>query len=387
MSLSSTSIRRPVLAIVMSLVIILFGVISYTFLGVREYPSIDPPVITVSVSYVGANAEIIESQITEPLEESISGIAGIRTLTSVSRDGRSNITVEFTVDVDMEAAANDVRDRVSRAQSLLPPDADPPVVAKSDADASPIVFLNIASDKRNLIELSDIASNIFKERLQTIPGVSQVQIWGEKRFSIRLWLDPIKLSAYGLAPSDIRNALASENIELPSGRIEGKSTEMTIRTKGRLSTKEEFENLIVKETESKLIRSSDVAEVGIYPENDRTILKRDGIPMVGVVSIPQAGSNHIEIVDEFYKRVEQIKKDIPPDIKLGIGFDNTKYIRNSIKEVRETIFIAFGLVILIIFLFLRDWRTTIIPILAIPISLIGAFFIMYVANFSINVLT
>lgn len=387
MSLSSVSIRRPVLAIVMSTAIVLFGIISYTFLGVREYPSIDPPIITVSVSYIGASAEVMESQITEPLEESISGIAGIRTLSSVTRDGRSTITVEFNVDVDMEAAANDVRDRASRAQSLLPPDSDPPVVVKSDADASPIVFLNISSEVRNLLDLSDIASNIFKERLQTIPGVSQVQIWGEKKYSIRLWLDPVKLSAYKLTPIDVRSALNSENVELPSGRIEGNSTELTIRTMGRMSTEAEFRDLIIKEVDSKLIRLSDIGKVEIWPENERTLLKRDDIPMVGVVLIPQAGSNHIQIVDEFYKRLERIKNDLPADINLGIGFDNTRYIRNSINEVEETIFIAFGLVLLIIFLFLRDWRTTIIPIIAIPISLIGAFFIMYSANFSINILT
>ncbi len=387
MSLSSISIRRPVLAIVMSIVIVLFGLIGYTYLGVREYPSIDPPIISVSTSYVGANADVIESQITEPLEEQINGIAGIRSLTSISRDGQSEITVEFEVDVDLETAANDVRDRVSRSQRNLPADVDPPIVSKADADAIPIVFLNVKSDQRTLLELSDIALNNFKERLQTISGVSQVMIWGEQNYSMRLWMDPAKLAAYGITPADIRNALNRENIELPSGSIEGKKTELTLRTMGRMITEDDFNNLAIKESRGAIVRFQDVGFAELYPENDKFILRRDGIPMVGVVLVPQPGANYIEIADEFYKRIEQIKKDLPADIELGIGFDVTKYIRNSISEVRETILIAFILVILIIFLFLRDWRTTLIPILAIPVSLIGSFFIMYIADFSINVLT
>ncbi len=387
MSLSQISIQRPVLSIVFSIIIVLFGVIGYLFLGIREYPSVEAPIITVSTNYVGANADVIESQITEPLEESINGIDGIRTLTSVSRDGRSTITVEFNLDVDLEAAANDVRDRVSRAQRNLPPDVDPPIVEKSDADASPIVFLSIRSESRNLMDLTDIARNIFKERLQTIPGVSRVQIWGEKRYSMRLWMDPEKMAAYGITALDVRNALARENIELPSGRIEGKNTELTVRTKGLLQTQDDFANLIIKQDNTALIKLKDIGFSEVYPENDRSILRRDGVPMVGVVLVPQPGSNAIEIADEFYKRVDQIKKDIPPDLELKVGFDTTRFIRDSIVEVQETILMAFGLVILIIFLFLRDWRTTVIPVIAIPISIIGTFFIMYVANFSINVLT
>lgn len=387
MSLSSLSIRRPVLAIVMSILIVLFGVIGYTYLGIREYPSIDPPIINVSTSYPGANADVIESQITEPLEEQINGIAGIRSLTSTSRDGSSSVTVEFDVSIDLEDAANDVRDRVSRARFNLPPDADPPIVTKADADAVPIVFLNIQSSNRNLLELSDYAQNIFKERLQTINGVSNVQIWGQKRYSMRLWMDPAKLAAYKITPVEIRSAVTRENIELPSGRIEGNNTELTVRTKSRLTTVEDFNNLIIKDAGGVLVRFSDIGKAELYPENERTILKRDGIPMVGVVLIPQPGVNYIEIADEFYKRIEEIKKDLPADISLGIGFDVTKYIRASVSEVRETILIAFGLVIIIIYLFFRDWRTTLIPIIVIPVSIIGAFFIMYLADFSINVLT
>ena len=387
MSLSSISIQRPVLAIVMSIIIIVFGIIGYTYLGIREFPSVDPPIITVSTTYVGANADVIESQITEPLEESINGIAGIKSLTSASRDGRSTITVEFDIDVDLEAAANDVRDRVSRSLSQLPPDIDMPIVAKADADATPIVFLNVQSDTRNLLELTEIANNVFKERLQTIAGVSSVQIWGEKKYAMRLWLDPAKLAAFQLSPVDVRNALNRENVELPSGRIEGDDTELSIRTIGRLQTETEFENLIVKELEGNIVRVKDIGYAQLGAENERTILRRDGVPMVGVVLISQAGANNVAIADEFYKRIEQIKKTLPPDIKTGIGFDVTIFIRESIKEVEQTIIVAFALVVMIIFLFLRDWRTTLIPVLVIPISLIGAFFIMYVADFSINVLT
>ena len=387
MSLSSVSIRRPVLAIVMSIAIVVFGIIGYTFLGVREYPAVDPPIITVSTTYTGANADVIESQITEPLEESINGIAGIRSLTSVSRDGRSTVTVEFDLNVDLETAANDVRDKVSRAMYNLPPDVESPIVSKADAQATPIVFLNVQSDTRNLLQLTDLANNVFKERFQTIPGVGSVQIWGEKKYSMRLWLDPAKLSAYGLTPIDIKAALNRENVELPAGRIEGNNTELSIRTLGRLNNIEDFNNLIVKQYQGNIVRLKDVGYADLGAENERTILKRDGIPMVGVVLIAQPGANNIAIADEFYKRLDQIKKEMPKDIKVGIGFDVTDYIRQSISEVRETIFLALGLVVLIIFLFLRDWRTTVIPVIAIPISLIGAFFIMYIMDYTINVLT
>ncbi len=388
MNISSVSISRPVLATVISILLVLFGIIGYTFLGVREFPSVDPPVVTVSTSYVGANSDIIESQITEPLEESINGIAGIRSLTSVSSDGRSNITVEFELGVDMEAAANDVRDRVSRAIRSLPPDTDPPVVTKSDADANPIVVIMLQSNTRNLMELSDFANNVFKERLQTVPGVSEIRIWGEKRFSIKLLMDPAKLASYHLTPVDIRNALNRENVELPSGRVEGYRTELTIRTLGRLTTPEEFNDMIIRETDGTLVRFRDVGNAVLVPENERSIMRGNGaLPLVGVAVTPQPGANQIEIADEIYKRLDQIKIDLPSDISLGIAIDTTKTIRNAITEVFETLLIAFGLVVLVIFIFLRSWRTTLIPVIAIPISLISGFFIMYIAGFSINILT
>lgn len=375
------------MATVMSIVIVLFGVIGLLSVGVREYPSVDPPIVSISTSYIGASADVIESQITEPLEESVNGIAGIRTLTSTSRDGRSTIRVEFDLGVDLETAANDVRDKVSVAVRNLPPDVDPPIVSKADADASPIIFVNIRSEQRTLLEINEIAERIFKERLQTIPGVSQITIWGARRYSMRLWMDPAKLAAFGITPVDVRNSMQRENVELPSGRIEGKAIELTVRTMGRLETPEDFNSLILKQDGDNIIRFRDVGYAELGPENDRSILRRDGVPMVGDVIIPQPGSNHIEIADEFYRRLEQIKKDLPKDVTVGIGFDTTEFIRESIKEVEQSIYLAFILVVFIIFLFLRDWRTTIIPVIVIPISLIGAFFIMYVADFTINVLT
>lgn len=387
MSLSSISIQRPVLATVLSITIILFGLIGLRYLGVREYPSVDQPIISVSTTYVGANAEIIESQITEPIEEAINGIAGIRSITSVSRDGRSTVTVEFNLEIDMEAAVNDVRDKTSRAIRNLPPDAEPPVVSKNDADARPIIFINIHSDSRPLLEITDIAENVFKERLQTINGISSIMVWGSKRYSMRLWIEPNRLAAYQLTPLDVRNALQAQNIELPSGSVEGDRVELTVRTQGRLTTPEEFNNLIIKEANGNIVRFRDIGTAELAPENLRTILKRDGIPMVGNAIVPQPGSNHIEIADEVYKRLDQIQKDMPEDIKVDIGFDNTTYIRESIAEVEQTIYMAFALVTLIIFLFLRDWRTTIIPVVVVPIALVGSFFVMYIAGFSINILT
>ena len=387
MTLSSLSINRPVLATVFSIVIVLFGVIGLRSLGVREYPSVDPPIITVSTSYTGANADVIETQITEPLEEAINSVAGIKDLTSTTRDGRSTVRVEFDLSIDLETAANDVRDKVGQARRSLPPDADPPIVNKADADARPIIFLNIQSNERTLLELTDFADNTFKEQLQTINGVSDIQVWGSKKYAMRMWMDPDKLAAYGLTPLDVQQALTSENVELPSGSIEGDDRELTVRTQGRLVSPREFNDLIIRDDGVSKIRFRDVGYAELGPENLRTVLKRDGVPMVGNAIIPQPNSNHIEIAEEVYKRLEKIQKDLPEDISWAIGFDKTTYIQESIDEVEQTIYVAFALVTLIIFLFLRNWRTTLIPVVVIPISLIGAFFVMYLAGFSINVLT
>ena len=387
MSLAATCIQRPVLTIVLSVVIVVFGIIGYTFLGVREYPNVDPAVITVNTNYTGTNADIIDSQITQPLEEDISSVPGIRTISSVSREGRSQITIEFELGVDLETAANDVRDKVAGAVGSLPPDVDPPVVAKADADATPIVVLNVSSPSRDLLKLTEIAEKVFKERLQTINGVSEVRIFGEKRYAMRLWMDPLKMAAYGVTPRDVRTALDQENVELPSGRIEGATVELPVRTLSRLETTEQFNSLILREEAGQLLRFRDIGVAELGPENERSVSKGLTGPRVAVALIPQPGSNHITIADEFYERVEQIDRELPDDVVLGVAWDTTRYIRKSIHEVRETILTAFLLVVGIIFLFLRDWRTTLIPVLAIPISLIGVFFIMYMAGFSINVLT
>ncbi len=387
MNISELSIRRPVLATVLTLIIVIFGVIGYTYLGVREYPSVDNPIISVSCSYPGANADVIENQITEPLEQNINGIPGIRSLSSVSSVGSSRVTVEFELSVDLETAANDVRDKVSRAQRYLPRDCDPPTVSKADADAQPILMLAVQSDKRSLLEISEIADLTIKEQLQTISDVSAVQIWGEKRYSMRIWLDPAKMAGYGITPVDVKSALDRENVELPSGSIEGNTTELTIRTMGLMHTAQEFNDLVVRESDSRIIRLSDIGRAELGPQDTRSYMKMNGVPMVGVVVIPQPGANHIEIADAVYERVEQMQKDLPDDIVLNYGFDNTRFIRASINEVKQTIFEAFALVIVIIFLFLRNIRVTIIPCIVIPISLIGTFFVMYLTGCSINVLS
>ena len=387
MNISELSIRRPVLATVLTIIIIIFGIIGYNTLGVREYPSVDNPIISVSCSYAGANADVIESQITEPLEQNINGIPGIRSISSVSQQGQCRITVEFELSVDLETAANDVRDKVSRAQRFLPRDCDPPTVSKADADATPILMIAIQSEKRSLLELSEIADLTVKEQLQTIPDVSSVQIWGEKRYSMRLWLDPTKLAAHGLTPVDVKNAITQENVELPSGSIEGNTVELTLRTMGQMHTADEFNNIILKKSGSNIIRISDVGRAELGPADLKSYMKMNGVPMVGVAVIPQPGANHIEIADAVYERMEQMKKDLPDDVEYTYGFDSTKFIRASIDEVKSTIYEAFILVIIIIFLFLRDWRVTLVPCIVIPVSLIGAFFVMYVAGFSINVLT
>lgn len=387
MNLSVLTIRRPVLSMVLSTIIVLLGVVGFLFLGVRQFPDVDPPNITVTTSYPGANADVVESQITEPLEESINGIDGIRSLTSQSSDGRSQITVEFELGEDLEAAANDVRDRVERAKRQLPPDVDPPVVAKADANGQAIVVMTVQSDVRNLTQLTDFAVNVLKERLQTIKGVGSVQVWGERKYAMRLVLSPDRLAAYGLTPSDVRTTLARENVELPAGRLEGAATELSLRTIGRLSTPEEFADLILRSDDGNVVRLRDVARVYLGAENERTLLKRDGIPMVGLAISPQTGANQVEIADEFYRRYENIKANAPKDLILDLAFDNTRFIRNAILEVEETLLIAFALVVAIIFLFLRSWRATIIPVVAIPVSLISGFFFMWVSGFSINVLT
>ena len=339
-NISEISIRRPVLSTVMMLVIILFGVIGYTFLGVREYPSVDQPIITVTASYPGANAEVIMNQITEPLEQNINGIPGIRSLSSTSSQGQSRITVEFELSVDMETAANDVRDKVSRAQRNLPRDCDPPTISKADADATPIMQIAVRSANRSLMELSEIAELTVKERLQTIPDVSSVDIWGEKRYSMRLWLDPVKMAGYGVTPLDVRNAVDRENVELPSGSIEGDTKDLSIRTMGLMTTAQEFNDLIIKEENGNIVRFSDIGYAEVSPQDLKSILRKNGEPMVIDVIVPQPGANHIEIAEEAYRRLEEIQKDLPDDVTVEIMYDNTRFIRASINEVKDTLYEA-----------------------------------------------
>ena len=388
MSLSTTSIRRPVFTIVINLLIVLFGIIGYTFLGVREFPSIDPAQVSIRTNYTGANSDIIESQITEPLEKAINSIDGIRNVTSSSTQGSSNITIEFNLNKNLEEAANDVRDKVSQAIRSLPQDIDaPPVVSKADANGDAIISMTVQSDTRNPLELSDFAENIIAQRMETIPGVSGVQIWGQKRYAMRLWIDPVKLASYGCTVSEVRNALNKQNVELPSGKITGANTELTVKTVGNLATAEEFNNIIIRSDGEKIVRFSDIGYAVLGPENLETKMTQSGLPLVGVAIVPLPGANYLDISKAFYKEFEKLKSDLPKDIKLNIALDTTFFVKKSVIEVAETLGISILLVILIIFLFFRDWAIAFRPLIDIPVSLIATFFIMWLFGFSINVLT
>lgn len=388
MSISTTSIKRPVLAIVMNLVIILFGVIGYNFLGIREYPSIDPAIVSVRTSYPGANSDIIESQITEPLEKSINAIDGIRNISSSSNQGTSNITIEFNLDKNIDEAANDVRDKVSQAARSLPKDIDGlPIVSKADANSDAIISMTIQSDKRGVTDLSDFAENVIADRIQTIPGVSSVQIQGQRKYAMRIRIDPTKLASYGLTSQDIVTALDRENVELPSGKLTGATTELIVKTLGKLTTADEFNNLILSSDSNNVVKLQDVAFAEMGSENEETVLRESGKPMVAIGIIPQPGANYLDISKEFYKRFAKLEQDVPQDIKLKVALDTTLFIKRSVTEVAETILLSLVLVILIIYLFFRDWAIAFRPLIDIPVSLIATFFIMYIFGFSINVLT
>ncbi|HVX51041.1 MAG TPA: efflux RND transporter permease subunit [Chitinophagaceae bacterium] len=388
MNISELSLKRPVLATVMNLMIILFGVVGYTFLAVRDYPAIDPPIISVSTSYTGANPDIIESQVTEPLEKQINGIPGIRTISSSSTLGNSQITVEFNLGVDLEAAASDVRDKVSQAARSLPLDIDaPPVVSKSDANSDFILILAVQSHTKSLLELSDYAENVLQQQLQTINQVSAINIFGQKRYSMRLWLNPDRMNTYNISYSDVSTAVARENIELPPGKIYGNNTELTIRTLGRLTSEKQFRDLIIREDSTGIVRLGDIARVELGPEQPEQSWKYNGVNAVGLAIIPQPGANNIEIADEFYKRLHDIEAGNKSDIEFNVLIDNTLNIRNSLSEVKETLIISFTLVVLVIFFFFRNWLIAIRPLIDIPISLVATFFIMYIAGFTINILT
>jgi multidrug efflux pump len=388
MSISTLSIKRPVLAIVMNLAILLFGIIGYQYLGVREYPSIDPPIVNVGANYPGANAEIIESQITEPLEKALNSVEGIRSVSSASNQGSSNITIEFNLDVDMEKATNDVRDKVSQAVFLLPKDLDGlPTVRKADANAETILSLSLQSDKRSILEVSDFAENVISPRFETIEGVSEIRIWGFKRFSMRIWMDPNRMASMGVTTQDVKAALDKENVELPSGKLQGDNTELVVKTIGRFTNAEDFNNMIVKNVNERIVKFRDIGYAEIGAENQETVARWNGNPMVGIAIQPQPGANYLDIAKEVYKRKAEIEKTLPPDIKLGSILDYTTFVKSSVEEVAETLLIAIVLVVLIIFLFFRDWIVAVRPLIDIPVSLIGTFFIMYLFGFSINVLT
>lgn len=388
MSISTLSIKRPVLAIVMNLMIILFGFIGFQFLGVREFPAIDPPVVTVSTNYPGANADIIESQITEPLEKVLNSVEGIRSVSSASNQGSSRITIEFDLGVDMERAANDVRDKVSQAAYVLPNDIEGlPIVAKADADSETILAFTLRSENRSMLEVSDYAENVIAPRFETIEGVSSVRIWGFKRYAMRLWMNPEKMGALGITSQDVKAALDKENVELPGGKLQGNTTELTVKTIGKLTTEEEFNDLIIKSEGSQIVRFKDIGYATLAPENEETILRWNAQPMVGIALSNQPGANYLDIAKEGYRRADEIKKALPDDYVMETILDYTVFIENSVEEVAETILIAIVLVVLIIYFFFRDWIVAIRPLIDIPVSLIGTFFIMYILGFSINVLT
>lgn len=388
MNISELSLKRPVLATVMNVAIILFGVVGYTFLALRDYPAIDPPIVNVRTSYVGANADIIESQITEPIEKEVNGIPGIKSITSSSQVGASNITVEFNLDVDLETAANDVRDKVSQAQRNLPQDIDaPPVVSKADANGDFIILMAIQSPTKGLLELSDYAENVLQQRFQTINNVSAINIFGQKRYAMRIWLQPDKMSAFNISYTDINDALGKENVEIPAGKIYGNNTELTIRTLGRLTTEQQFSDVVITENAQGIVRLGDVAKIELGPEVLEQTWKYNGVNAVGIAVIPQPGANYVKITDEFYKRLAEIEQSNKSDIVFHVLNDNSRLVRQSISEVEETLLISFSLVVLVILFFFRNFLIAIRPLIDIPISLIATFFIMYLAGFSINVLT
>ena len=389
-AISQVSISRPVLAGVMSVLLILFGIVGYTFLGTREYPVTESPTVMVTTVYPGASADIIASQVTKPLEEAIAEANGIRALSSVSREQVSVITIEFNLNADLEAAANDVRDKVSKSRSQLPTDIEPTIVEKMGPPDF-LVFLTVQSDTRSLEDITDFVNINIKERLQSIPGVRLVDSYAGRKRAMRLRMDPVKLASYKLTPGDVQAALQRENVDLPSGRIEGANTEVTLRTQGRLVTEDDFNNMIVYQKDGAIVRFKDIGTAIMSSQNERTAMivgegntARYG---VGTGVQPQRGANSLAIVEEFKGRFDEIVKTAPKDFIISLGKDFTVPVRNSLSEVEETLFLAFGLVALIIFIFLRDWRSTIIPLVAIPVSIISAFFIMYLGNFSINVLT
>ncbi|HET9275574.1 MAG TPA: efflux RND transporter permease subunit, partial [Gemmatimonadales bacterium] len=387
MKLSDISIRRPVFASMCSAAMVLFGVVGYQGLAVREFPDVDPPIVSVSVTLRGANPQVMESAVTDVLEEQLATLEGLRTMTSTSSEQSSNVTLEFNLSRPIEVAAQDVRDIVSRIRGRLPEQIEDPVVNKQDADARPILFIGLISEQYDLLQLSDIADRYVKTRLQNIPGVARADIRGERRYAMRVWPIATELAARGLTVQDVVSAIQSRSVEIPAGRIESERREFTIRSLGELKTPDEFADLVVSSEGSRLVKLGDVARVELGPENERSVFRFNGKAAVGVSIVRQSKANVVEIADLVKAAIPEIQAELPPGIELVPGFDQSIYIKRSIKEAEETLIIAAGLVILIIFVFLRNLRATIIPGLAIPASIITTFAVMYFLDFSINNLT
>ncbi|MBL8700218.1 MAG: efflux RND transporter permease subunit, partial [Alphaproteobacteria bacterium] len=387
MNLSEISIRRPVFATVMSLTLLLIGLMAYSRLTVREYPKIDEPVVTVETTYRGASAEIIESQITQPLEDSLAGIEGIDVMTSISRPERSQITVKFRVTRDVDLAASDVRDRVSRVRSRLPDEIDEPVIAKVEADAQPIIYLAFSSDRHSPLEVTDYADRFVKDRLQNLPGVADVRIFGERRFAMRIWLDALRLAGYGLTPQDVEAALRRQNVEVPAGRIESRQREFTVLSETDLRTPEEFNNLIIRDAGGYLVRLGDVGKATLDARDDRVIARFMGNSAVALGVVKQSTANPLDVSKAITAELPRIIEGLPPGMTVNNGYDSSVFIAKSIDNVFRTIGEAIVLVVIVIFLFLRSLRATLIPLVTIPVSLIGVFSVMLLFGFSVNTLT
>ncbi len=387
MILSTISIRRPVFATVMSLLIVLIGVVSYLRLPVREYPNIDEPVITVETTYRGASAEIVESRITTTLEESLAGIEGIEVMSSISRQEKSQITLRFRITRDADGAANDVRDRVARVRSQLPDTIDEPVVAKVEADAQPIIYLAFSSDRHSELEITDIADRLVKARLQTLDGVANVEIYGQRKFSMRIWIDPVRLAAYGLTPADVETALRQQNVEIPSGRIESTNREFSVVAETDMQTPAQFENLVIRDVQGYLVRLRDVARVEIGAEDDRVNARFNGNPAVALGVIKQSTANPLQVSQQMMRVLPEIQRILPEGMRVAVAYDSSVFIDRAIENVYSVIGEAVLLVLVVIFLFLRSLRATLIPLVTIPVSLIGACAIMFALGFTINTLT
>lgn len=387
MKLPELCIKRPVLATVLNLIIILVGVISFYRLTVREYPNIDVPVVTVETVYTGANPEIIESQITTPLEDSLSGIEGIDHITSISRSELSQITITFKLNTNPNAVVGDVRDRVGRVRDKIPDEAKEPTIMKVEADAQPIIWLAFTSDRLSPMDVTDLADRLVKDRIETLPGVANVQIFGERRYTMRLWLDPLKLAAYQITPNEIEEALRQQNLEVPSGRIESIGREFTVLSSTDLKTPEEFSNIILAKKEGYLVRVSDIAKVEIAPAEERQLARFNGKNAIALGVVKQSTANPLEVSKNLTDLLPKIHEILPPGVDIQMAYDSSIFIEHSIKAVYETMLEAIFLVILVIFLFLRSFRATFIPLVTIPVSLIGNFTLMMLFGFSINTLT